>query len=213
MSYYFIDFENTTEQGLDGIETLSEKDEVHILYSKSAEKLRFRYCEKLVNTKAHIKMYEVDVGSPNALDFQLVTLLGFMVNKNTEENVEYFIVSKDHGYDCVTSFWKKQKGIKAFRIEKLKDKSAVLNGERVPSLVKTDTIWSKSAIEKWLKQRGFKRDISIISSAIIAAETKCELNILLCKQLENQKVSGILKKLRPLFTGNNMNKNIFICNK
>ena len=96
MNIYFIDYENVTSQGLKGIELLTEADEVNLLYSKKAETMKIDMLTQLMASRANIRFLPVHVGTPNALDFQLITLL-FL--RYTDGN-NYYIISKDSGYDC-----------------------------------------------------------------------------------------------------------------
>lgn len=96
MNIYYIDYENVTNLGLKGIELLSEADEVNLLYSKKAETMKIDTLTQLMASRAKINFLPVHVGTPNALDFQLITLLFLHY---TEGN-RYFIISKDSGYDC-----------------------------------------------------------------------------------------------------------------
>ena len=96
MNIYYIDYENVTSQGLKGIELLTESDEVNLLYSKKAETMKIDILTQLLASRAKINFIPVHVGTPNALDFQLITLLFLHYSK---ENMHY-IISKDSGYDC-----------------------------------------------------------------------------------------------------------------
>ena len=96
MNIYYIDFENVSNQGLKGIELLSSADEVNLLYSKKAETIKIDTLTQLMASSANIHFLPVHVGTPNALDFQLITLLFLHY---TEGN-NYYIISKDSGYDC-----------------------------------------------------------------------------------------------------------------
>ncbi|MBD4634368.1 hypothetical protein GUG51_27715, partial [Xanthomonas citri pv. citri] len=53
-----------------------------------------------------ILFQEVEVGTKNALDFQLATYLGYMIAKDKEQ--EYFLVTKDNGFNILCSYWSKQ---------------------------------------------------------------------------------------------------------
>ena len=51
-----------------------------------------------------IEFCKVEVGSKNALDFQLATQLGYLIaNKSADR---YFIVSKDKGFEILSGYWK-----------------------------------------------------------------------------------------------------------
>ena len=75
MNYYLVDFENVKKDGLDGIHKLEQEDRVCILYSKNADSITFEQHKKIMESKADIELCKVDVGSKNALDFQLATQL------------------------------------------------------------------------------------------------------------------------------------------
>ena len=96
MTIYYVDYENVNSQGLKGVEHLTENDEVNILYSKKADNVKIDILTALMASKASIRFIPVHVGTPNALAFQLITLLFLHY---TKEN-RYFIISKDCGYDC-----------------------------------------------------------------------------------------------------------------
>lgn len=96
MNIYYIDYENVSSQGLKGVEALTENDEVILLYSKKADNVKIDILTTLMASKARIRFLPVHVGTPNALDFQLVTLL--FLNYRPEDYC--YIISKDSGYDC-----------------------------------------------------------------------------------------------------------------
>ena len=96
MNIYYIDYENVSSQGLKGVELLSENDEVILLYSKKADHVKIDILTMMMESKARIRFLPVHVGTPNALDFQLVTLL--FLNYKPENSC--YIISKDSGYDC-----------------------------------------------------------------------------------------------------------------
>ena len=104
MSYYLVDFENVKKDGLDGIHKLGKEDRVCIFYSKNADSITFDQHRRIIESQAAIEFCKVEVGSKNALDFQLATQLGFLIaNKSAEQ---YFIVSKDKGFEILSGYWK-----------------------------------------------------------------------------------------------------------
>lgn len=104
MSYYLVDFENVKKDGLDGIHKLEPEDRVCILYSKNADSITFEQHKKIMESKADIELCKVDVGSKNALDFQLATQLGFLIANKAADS--YYIVSKDKGFEILSGYWK-----------------------------------------------------------------------------------------------------------
>lgn len=104
--YYLIDYENVHQAGFEGIEKLTEKDNLVIFYTTNAETLTFSLYEKLVSCKADIQLYKVRCGGKNALDFQLATFLGYILGNNSDADCH--IISNDKGYEYVRSFWKEK---------------------------------------------------------------------------------------------------------
>ena len=104
MSIYLVDFENVTSEGLSGVARLAEEDNVILFYSANAHKISLNVHRAICNTKAKVSYFEVAVGGKNALDHQLSTYLGYLIGQN--RNMQYFIVSKDRGYQYLSDFWK-----------------------------------------------------------------------------------------------------------
>ena len=104
MGYYLVDFENVKKDGLDGIHKLESEDRVCIFYSKNADSITFEQHKKIMESKADIELCKVDVGSKNALDFQLATQLGFLIANKAADS--YYIVSKDKGFEILSGYWK-----------------------------------------------------------------------------------------------------------
>lgn len=118
MACFLIDYENESGRLLEGISLigLTEKDEVIIFYSRSVPRITMelhKELEKIPSKKLYIK---AETGSPNSLDFQLSSYLGACIQQKPDK--EYYIVSRDKGYDCVCRFWK-NKRVYVNRIERL----------------------------------------------------------------------------------------------
>lgn len=106
MSYYLIDLENVGIDGLNGIEDLKGTDNVVIFHNKEQanSKITLKQCMEISTSNANIEYIEIKSGTPNALDMQLASQLGFFV---ATTNTAYYIVSKDTGYDCLRKYWSK----------------------------------------------------------------------------------------------------------
>lgn len=103
MKIYLVDFENVKSKGLQGIDNLTETDTVIIFYSENSDTINFEMHQKVLTSKADIEYFKVNVGGKNALDFQLSTLLGYLVAKDTYTNI--FVISNDRGFDFLHDFW------------------------------------------------------------------------------------------------------------
>lgn len=103
MKAFLIDFENVKSKGLAGIEELAAEDKVIIFYSENSDTISFDMHRKVLTCKADIEYLKVRVGGKNALDFQLSTLLGYILAKGIYESI--FIISGDKGFDKLHDFW------------------------------------------------------------------------------------------------------------
>ena len=109
MKYYLVDYENTNVNGLNGITNLSETDVVCIFYSENAQNMSFGLHKRLNESKAKKIYQKVEVGTKNALDFQLSSYLGYIIKENSENQYDYYIVAKDDGYKALSLYWKRKK--------------------------------------------------------------------------------------------------------
>lgn len=107
MNTYLIDYENTTTNGLKGIEKLSSADHVIIFYGNNPAALPFHTHIQLIQTKATIDYVKTEKVGKNYLDFQLSTYCGYLIG--TTRTPRYVIISKDAGYDSIIDFWRNKK--------------------------------------------------------------------------------------------------------
>ena len=114
------DYENVNN--LYGIETLDRSSTVYIFFTNACSKISFEDHDRINKSKAIIIRENVINGSPNALDFQLSSFLGYLISKNQKLNhkIYYYIVSKDKGYRPLINYWGKRK-INLYLIDKLED--------------------------------------------------------------------------------------------
>ena len=103
MKIFLIDFENVKSKGLTGIDLLEADDTVIIMYSENSDTISFEMHQKVMNCKADIEYFKVHVGGKNALDFQLSSLLGYIVARGEHSHI--FIISNDRGFDFLHDFW------------------------------------------------------------------------------------------------------------
>lgn len=106
MNYFFIDYENVKEKGFNGILNLMEDSKVYIFYSSNANSLTFDLHNDLNESKAAINYFNVNVGSKNALDFQLSSYLGYVICNDIDKKSKFYIVTKDNGFNCLAKFWR-----------------------------------------------------------------------------------------------------------
>lgn len=107
MKYYFVDYENVHGEGILHIDELESNVKIFFLYSENCKNISLDIIEKACKKDISIIAYKTGIGK-NALDFQLSSLLGFVIGTTVKEQDEYIIVSKDTGFDCVVEFWKQR---------------------------------------------------------------------------------------------------------
>ena len=92
---YFIDYENVRGAGLNGVEALGKHDRVFVLYGSKDSALKLEQVQNVLASPAKVEFIKVATGKHDALDFQLVALM-FL---NMKKKRDYFIISKDTGFD------------------------------------------------------------------------------------------------------------------
>ena len=105
--YYLIDFENVKSAGLITIQPmLKDGDHIYVFYSDKANTVNIEILTVLRKMDIKIKYIKVQNGQKDALDWQLSTFLGYLIRKHGNKKAKYHIVSKDHGFNILLSFWK-----------------------------------------------------------------------------------------------------------
>ncbi len=102
MRVFLVDFENVKSDGLRCVDCLSEGDQVITFFSKNAESLSMDTYFNLVGSKASFYAVRLDRTGSNALDFQLVAYLGYLMG--TPEHQDVYVISKDHGFYSAATF-------------------------------------------------------------------------------------------------------------
>ena len=103
---YLIDFENVASNGFEGLELLDDGSELLIFYSEQHSTISITVHQELERSRIRKTYMPIKTGGKNALDFQLVSWLGYEIAKNGGE--QFVIVSKDTGFDAVVDFWQKR---------------------------------------------------------------------------------------------------------
>ena len=102
-NYYFVDYENVHEAGLEGMNLLPRESEVHLFYSQNANKLNL---DLLRFVKAKLEVHRVKPGK-QSLDMQMVSYLGYCIGEAGREGV-FILVSKDTDYANTVLFWREE---------------------------------------------------------------------------------------------------------
>lgn len=184
MNYFLVDYENVKTQGLNGVNKLSEEDTVCIFYSENADSLTFGLHRRLNESKANILFQRVEVGQKNALDFQLSSYLGYLIHENIDNPYNYFIVTKDKGYESLITYWKKKKINVSIVVDVSGQNAQVIQNEL------------ESQVAELIKD---KSDAPAIAKIIQSYKTKQGVNNGLTRQFrDGKKTSEIYNAIKPL---------------
>ena len=102
-NYFFVDYENVHEAGLEGMNTLPKDCEVHLFYSLNANKLNL---DLLRFARAKLVVHKVNPGK-QSLDMQMVSYLGYCIGEAEREG-SFILVSKDTDYANTVLFWREE---------------------------------------------------------------------------------------------------------
>ena len=200
-NYYLVDYENVRMSGLNGLSRLNENDAVLIFYTENADTMTFGLYQTMNESKADIQFQKVKTGSPNALDFQLCSYLGYMIHEYGGENAAYYIVSKDLGYAVLSNYWK-ERDIHIYQIADIAGNPVSV--KPAPSNVTKENALDKELEKELEKFLPDKRYISDIAKIIRENRTKTEINSALMRFFRpgpnNMDMAGIYQKIKPLLT-------------
>lgn len=102
---YLVDSENVGDLWVTHILALAdEEDEIIVFYTQKSPHMGYDTIRKLLADGREVDFVKCVEGK-NALDFQLVTELGYRLGSQKEE-CEYIMVTNDTGFDAVVQYWK-----------------------------------------------------------------------------------------------------------
>lgn len=114
---YLIDFENVANSGFEGLTEMGLSDELLIFYSEQHSTISITVHQQLEKSLVRKTYMPIKTGGKNALDFQLVSWLGYEISRDSSDH--FVIISNDTGFDAVVDFWQKR-GVDVTRRRSLK---------------------------------------------------------------------------------------------
>ena len=104
--FFLIDYENVSDNGLDGFFDLTPEDTVYLFFTVNACKIGIEFVDQLRKQTNGASLQFIRAATGNqALDFQLSSFLGGLIATNQQDEAAFYIVSKDRGYTCLPGFW------------------------------------------------------------------------------------------------------------
>ena len=199
--YFLVDYENVKSEGLNGITSLTENDNVKIFYSKDAQTLTFGLHRRIMNAQANIDYIKIDnsikSSLKNALDVILLSELNTLIK--LEREAEFFIISKDSDFDNYIDD-KTRKGIKICKIPDIRTRHQELpisssdNNIQIYDKKKKEQVFRsffgkkmKNNYEDWKEE---------IIEAYLESKSRQELNNRLQKTFTNEATRDILDTIK-----------------
>lgn len=105
MNYYLIDYENVRIADINVLSGLDDGDKVIIFYSDVCKNGNLDFIANINLKNAEFRCQKVNIGTKNALDFQLSSQFGYWVGVASKDT-NFYIISNDKGYDCLIAYWK-----------------------------------------------------------------------------------------------------------
>lgn len=120
MRIFLVDYENVNSTGLQGIDMLSKMDKLVIFYSDKSNTISFKMVEQIMEHNIKFTKIHLEEQGMNALDFQLTTYLGVMIERHRKsKNFQVIIVSKDNGYKSAIALCKKIFDVDVLQVPKI----------------------------------------------------------------------------------------------
>lgn len=221
MRFFYVDYENVMDSGLNGIAKLTSSDTVKIFYSEDAQRLSFGTHRRIIDSQATFAYKKVSPDMKtikNALDILIIQDLEVIMK--TDKSSEYYIVSNDNDFDGFIEE-KIKKNYMIWRIAEVCQSSAITKEATKPAHNSNSTVENKakenannqkkaeqenarkkkeqvirSHIGRYLKE--YKEWKEYIVEAYMESSSRQELNNKLQQTFENEAVHDILSALRNL---------------
>lgn len=103
---YLIDSENVGDFWIPLLELPDEETELIVFYTKNSPHMSYESLIRLKESDKKVTFVKCYEGT-NALDFQLVSELGYRICQNEEGR--FVVVTNDTGYDAAVKYWRRKK--------------------------------------------------------------------------------------------------------
>lgn len=199
---YYVDFENVQADGLNGLGALDATDVVTVLYTSNSDRMPLRVLDMASGCKAAVRTEKVACGTPNALDFQLATMLGHDIASFGASTKRFVIVSNDTGYCCLASFWQARGGCRVERASSLEGVSAGPSNQAKPTKSPKPSKAAKQVecgLAATLVANGLTKPQAQTALKLISQNSdRNKLNQALCKQLGGKIASEVFKAMKTV---------------
>lgn len=115
---YLVDTENISGEPISALlKSVDASDKLIFFYTDKSNHISYNVLGAFFEKRDLFSLIHCGCGTSNALDFQLVTVLGDLISecKHSGYTPEFAIITKDNGFDAAVKFWK-SRGVKIKRI-------------------------------------------------------------------------------------------------
>lgn len=195
MRIFLIDFENTKSNGITGIDLLDKDDIVYLFYSNNVDSITLEAHMNIVSSKAEFQPIKLDKPGKNALDFQLVTYLGYLIG--TKHEGEYYIVSRDYGFQHSVNFCTKYLSNESVLVKRVESIEAVVAPKKpVKEEVAVASISDQESVSNTLPKAIVKDNI-VVPEKIVKIEDSAN-TILKDITQNNEHIEEELEEVRKI---------------
>lgn len=159
-------------------------------YSGTCNTVPFEAVSFITRKNAKYKSICVKNGTKDALDFQLSSVLGYMISikKNA---AKYYIVSNDKGFDCLCTFWSKSK----FEVRRLATNKEIELAEKADNKPKTNRV-TIDEIMYYIPEKDLPDQVCFICNK---SKSKQNIHIGLSRLYrDSRRTTAVYNKLKPL---------------
>lgn len=196
MAFYLVDYENVTTDGLQGIDWRTSADEIIIFYSEHADRLSFDLHQRINESKAQITYIKVAACKKNALDFQLVTYLGYLIARHPNDS--FYIISKDNGFQNVVNFWA-DRNVTVTQLGALDELPQVSKEPKQPKKEKAQSSPKKDKLQSQVEKIFADSETSaLVVDCLRRSKSKQELHNNLAAAFRTDDVGAYYKQVKQL---------------
>lgn len=166
---YLVDSENVGDLWVTHVLALARiEDEIIVFYTQKSPHMGYDTIRKLLADGREINFVKCVEGK-NALDFQLVTELGYRIGCE-KQKTEYIMVTNDTGFDAVVQYWKsKEKCVRRYNakycqnlynqkcVDEEKQRAGIHTEQMILEEVKRKDKIAEKAIAEPLLDEGMKK--------------------------------------------------------
>ena len=194
--YYLIDMENVGLSGLCGLNMPGEGSAIILFISNNAHVATEEVQEDILNSKAEISTFFCSVTGKNAMDFELASFFGSVLEKPETKRVS--IISQDGGYKSLEDYARKaRKNVTVYQGRNILEAFVAEQNMAGPKMyAKGKQVDFKHVMEALQKKRDFEDPIrSQLAGIVNSGEMDNVIAVMKDEASPKQKYLSLLKML------------------